>query len=88
MLFRTTNFVQGAAIMNNTFCLGIFMILIFARDLPWTFSAETISIFAIQAVMALYAQKKTHRTLDAIFILALYPASLALVAGIEAAGLD
>jgi hypothetical protein len=38
--------------------------------------------------MALYAQKKTHRTLDAIIILALYPASLALVAGIEAAGLD
>ena len=34
--------------MNNTFCLGIFMVLIYARGLPWTFSAETISIFAIQ----------------------------------------
>ena len=34
--------------MNNTFCLGIFLILIYARDLAWTFSAETISIFLIQ----------------------------------------
>lgn len=34
--------------MNNTFCLGIFLILVFARELSWTFSAETISIFTIQ----------------------------------------
>ena len=35
--------------MNNTFCLGIFLILVYARTLPWTFSAETIAIFLIQA---------------------------------------
>ena len=38
----------GAACMNNTFCLGIFLALIYVKGLEWEFSAETISIFAVQ----------------------------------------
>lgn len=39
---------QGAACMNNTFCLGVFMFLIFFRSLAWEFSAETITILLVQ----------------------------------------
>lgn len=39
---------QGAACMNNTFCLGVFMFLIFFRSLAWEFSAETVSILLVQ----------------------------------------
>eukprot|EP00042_Codosiga_hollandica_P030140 m.173729 g.173729 ORF g.173729 m.173729 type:complete len:609 (-) comp53275_c1_seq1:41-1867(-) len=81
--------LEGAAVMNNTFCLGIFLVLIYARDLPWSFSAETISIFLIQVLVAAYTWKSTHRLVDGFIILGFYPLSLALVALLEnVAGLD
>ena len=40
--------MQGAACMNNTFCLGVFMFLIYFRSLAWEFSAETVTILAVQ----------------------------------------
>jgi hypothetical protein len=44
---------QGAACMNNTFCLGIFLALVFFKGLAWEFSAETISIIAVEIVIGL-----------------------------------
>merc|ERR1712054_270861 len=41
----------GAGIMNNTFCLGIFFVLIMWKDLAWQFTAETASILAIQILI-------------------------------------
>ncbi|CAM9673057.1 unnamed protein product [Scytosiphon promiscuus] len=40
--------LQGAACMNNTFCLGVFMFLIYFRSLAWEFSAETVTILLVQ----------------------------------------
>ena len=71
--------LQGAACMNNTFCLGIFMALIFFKKLEWNFSAETISIVLVQFVMVLISAKKYHYMRDAWIVLALYPVSLLLV---------
>lgn len=34
--------------MNNTFCLAIFLLLIYFKNLAWEFSAETISILFIE----------------------------------------
>lgn len=34
--------------MNNTFCLGVFMFLIYFRSLAWEFSAETVTILLVQ----------------------------------------
>lgn len=75
--------LEGAAIMNNTFCLGIFLFVIYLKGLEWTFSAETISILVIQVLMAIYAQKKSHRLIDGFVILSFYPLSLFLVYMIE-----
>ncbi|CAM9392982.1 unnamed protein product [Sphacelaria rigidula] len=80
--------LQGAACMNNTFCLGVFMFLIYFRSLAWEFSAETVSILLVQLVMAVVAQKDTHRVLDGSMVLMLYPLSLMVVAGLEAIGWD
>eukprot|EP00054_Salpingoeca_dolichothecata_P018091 m.110591 g.110591 ORF g.110591 m.110591 type:complete len:595 (+) comp22730_c0_seq3:52-1836(+) len=76
----------GAAIMNNTFCLGIFLLLVFAKKLAWTFSAETISVFVIQVLMFAFTQKQTHRLLDAVIVISLYPLSLLMVALLEGPG--
>ena len=44
--------LQGAACMNNTFVLGIFLLLVFARKLAWEFSAETVRGSCVVVVAA------------------------------------
>ena len=49
--------LEGAGIMNNTFCLGIFYALIWAQKLSWNFSAEIIVIVLVEIIVGLYALK-------------------------------
>lgn len=80
----------GAGCMNNTFCLAIFMFLIYFRGLAWQFTAETISIIVVQIIVGLIVLAKRVQTLlDAIMIFGLYPLSLVLVWVLEnKVGLD
>jgi len=73
----------GAANMNNTFCLGIFLALIAIRPLKWTFSAETIAILVIELVMFFMACKTVHRLIDAFLVMLLFPLSIVLVYVLE-----
>jgi Ca2+/Na+ antiporter len=74
----------GAACMNNTLCLGIFAgLLYFKGGLIWKFSAETISILAVEFIMGWFAMRKTQRLLDALLVLLIYPLSIALVYVLE-----
>merc|ERR1719408_626072 len=49
--------LEGAACMNNTFCLGIFYVLIYYQGLAWKFTAETLVIFFVQVLVFLLVQK-------------------------------
>lgn len=70
----------GAACMNNTFCLGIFLALVYWKNLAWQFTAETIAMVLVQWIIGAVAiTKKTHTTATACLILACYPGCLALV---------
>ncbi len=72
----------GAATMNNTFCLSIFLILVYVKGLAWQFSAEVMAILAVEvAIVAitLTNKKETLPLWKALAALALYPASLLLV---------
>jgi len=80
--------LEGAAIMNNTFCLSIFMFLIYSQGLSWEYFSETSSIIFVQVVMWCMAHKKKHTFKDALVILALYPLSLLIVACCTWMGLD
>jgi Ca2+/Na+ antiporter len=80
--------LEGAACMNNTFCTGIFMLLIFTQGLAWEFSAETVSILFVEIAMALFAMKPVHTVFDGFLILLLYPFSLLLVSWLESMGFD
>ena len=73
----------GAACMNNTFCLAIFMALMVFKGLRWQFSAETVSILLVQITMFAVGMKRVHYLKDGLIVLLLYPASLALVAALE-----
>jgi Ca2+-binding EF-hand superfamily protein len=75
----TTSLVQleGAACMNNTFCLAIFYALIYFRGLAWQFTAETISIVLVQFIMGAVALTGSTMTMKTgCFIVCLYPLSL------------
>lgn len=62
--------LEGAGIMNNTFCLAIFFLVIFINgDIAWKFSAETIGIVFAEVVVAFVARKKVLQYVDAWIIL-------------------
>merc|ERR1712000_195777 len=79
----------GAACMNNTFVLSIFFALIYFQGLAWKFTAETISIMAIQWMIGAIAMQKVQSLFTGIIVLGCYPLCLALVYCLEEfAGLD
>jgi Ca2+/Na+ antiporter len=79
----------GAANMNNTYCLGIFLALIYVQGLAWKFTAETLSIFFVELLVGMVALKgNTQSVFEGFLVLLLYPLSLVFVAALEACGLD
>lgn len=42
------NTLLGAACMNNSLCLGVFLLLVFSQRLSWQFSAETLCIVLVE----------------------------------------
>jgi len=80
--------LEGAACMNNTFCLSIFMALIYFRGLAWQYTAETVVIVLVQFIIAIMVRKKTMTARDALIIMAMFPISIAVVAFLEAIGFD
>ena len=80
--------LEGAACMNNTFCLSIFMGLIFFRGLAWQYTAETIAIIITEVIVAVLVQSNYMTLFRGLLILSLFPLSIALVATLEHLGFD
>jgi Ca2+/Na+ antiporter len=81
----------GSACMNNSLCLGIFLFIVFARDLKWVFTAEVTSIVFVEVAMIalVYLCGRTMKAWLMFLVLALFPISLVLVYVMEnAIGLD
>jgi hypothetical protein len=76
--------LYGAATMNNTMCLSIFLAMVFFRGLVWEFSAEVLSILFVTAVVGTIGATRNVIPLYFIFVVGLlYPLSLGLVAFLE-----
>jgi len=80
--------LEGAACMNNTFCLCIFMALIYIRGLAWQYTAETAAIVIVQFIMAYLVQNEVMTTGVALGVLSIFPLSLVFVAVLEYLGFD
>lgn len=80
--------LQGSAIMNNSVCLGVFLIIIFCRKLKWLFTAETITILFVEVCILCLSLKTTQTYLHAILVLSLYPLSIFMVWFLEYLGLN
>jgi len=76
--------LQGAAVMNNTFCLGIFLALVYFKNLAWEFTAETVSIVIAQILVCISVLGRDHMSLlTGVVILGVYPVSLLTVYVLE-----
>mmetsp|Transcript_9492 Transcript_9492/g.11878 ORF Transcript_9492/g.11878 Transcript_9492/m.11878 type:complete len:625 (+) Transcript_9492:49-1923(+) len=74
----------GAAVMNNTYCLFIFIILIYAQALYWSYTAEVISIlFAEIMIFCVVFFFKVHTMKTAFFVLSIYPIVIGMVYCLE-----
>lgn len=71
--------LQGAACMNNTYCLFIFLVMIWIQGLRWEFTAETVAIVGVQMLVGVMCLKNQHSMKDAYLILSIYPLSLVAV---------
>jgi len=80
--------LEGAACMNNTFCLSIFMGLIYFRGLAWQYTAETAAIVIVQFIIAYLVQSEVMTTKVGLWILLIFPLSLIFVAVLEYLGFD
>jgi Ca2+/Na+ antiporter len=82
--------LEGAAIMNNTYCLGIFYALIYVQGLAWKFTAETLSIVLVQLLVGALVVfgKKQQKMIYGLIVFSFYPLSLVFVAVLEANGID
>ena len=69
----------GAGIMNNTFVLSVFMLVLLTQGLYFRYFAETTSILVAEFAVAMYALKTKHTVMDACIILSFYPLTLLLV---------
>lgn len=79
----------GAAIMNNTFVLSIFMLLIAVKGLAWQFTAETCSILFVEIFVFIMSRKKVLTLKNGLYTLAIFPLSIVIVAFLEnVVGLD
>eukprot|EP00542_Grammatophora_oceanica_P016779 CAMPEP_0194033942 /NCGR_PEP_ID=MMETSP0009_2-20130614/6408_1 /TAXON_ID=210454 /ORGANISM="Grammatophora oceanica, Strain CCMP 410" /LENGTH=576 /DNA_ID=CAMNT_0038674673 /DNA_START=104 /DNA_END=1834 /DNA_ORIENTATION=+ len=81
--------LEGAASMNNSFCLSIFMGLVYWRGLAWQYTAETIAIVTVQFIIgALCLTGKSMSSGTGLMVLMIFPLSIVFVAVLEHFGLD
>ena len=74
-----TNSLQqlyGAAIMNNTMTLGVFLLLIAMQGLYWDYSAESIAIVFVQVVLFGFCFNRVMTVASGFAVLSLYPICL------------
>ena len=62
------NFPQlfGAATMNNTMCLAVFMALVYFKDLKWYYGAEVLCIVIVQWIVGLISLTRTYKVREHI----------------------
>lgn len=77
----------GAACLNNTFSLGIFLFIIWYKQIVSSYFAEFAAILVVQGALWVACNyKKIHTLWDGVIIICLFPASLVVVAILEMFG--
>lgn len=73
------NNLFGAATMNCTFCLSVFLALVYFRQLEWNYTAEVTAILAVIWAVGFIGQQDTFFMKHMVMIGSLFPLSLVLI---------
>lgn len=73
----------GAATMNNTLCLGVFLAAVYFRNLSWQFRAEVTTIVTCVLIAGLLNLSVTHRMWKTIVFGLIYPFAIGMVFFLE-----
>lgn len=66
--------------MNNTLCLGLFLLVVFLQKLTWNYTAEVTAIVIPTLIVGIFgASGTTFRTYSAWFVLQLYIVGILIV---------
>ena len=72
--------IFGAATMNNTLCMSVFMALVYFKRLQWIYGAEVVCILAVQWIVGLVSlSTNTYRMWLAVPVAVTYAFCLFLV---------
>ena len=67
---------------QNTFCLCIFLLLVYVQKLAWEFSAEVLAILLVEVIMTLLVLTQKNNTMPvwrAVLAGLLFPGAIAFV---------
>ncbi|KAL2475260.1 sodium/calcium exchanger family protein/calcium-binding EF hand family protein [Abeliophyllum distichum] len=71
--------IYGAVVMNNISGLTTLLAVVYAKDLPWDYSAEVLTVLVVCAVVGILGYSRTSYPLwTCLLAFFLYPFSLAL----------
>eukprot|EP00854_Cymbomonas_tetramitiformis_P006151 gene6151-7376_t len=81
--------IWGAITMNNTMVLGLFLLIVYTKNLEWKYTAETASVLLPIWLSAYWGYGSVNiPTSAAGYFLALYPLSLGFCVILESLGID
>lgn len=66
--------------MNNTLCLGLFLMLIASNpDLTWKYTSETLGILIVEIIFVVVSMKRIQRMWMAWMVVLCHPLSVFLI---------
>ncbi|CAL5036776.1 unnamed protein product [Urochloa decumbens] len=72
--------LYGGVTMKNTLCLGVFLALIYIRNLTWEYSSEVLMVLFVCVVMGLFTSfRSTFPLWTCLVAYTMYPLSLVVV---------
>lgn len=65
--------VYGAVTMNNTMCLGLFLLVVYVQHLQWVYSVEVLLVVLPTWILGLFAaRRESFRAIWALPVIAMY----------------
>lgn len=72
--------IQGSVVMNNTLCLGLFLMLIASnQELTWKYTAEMIGILVVEGILVLVSMRRLQKMWMACLVVLCHPLSVFLI---------
>jgi Ca2+/Na+ antiporter len=79
--------LHGAATMNSTLALAIFMCIIYFRQLRWEYTAEVAAVILVVVIVGLNGMfRRNIFVWQGLLVLSLYPLSIVFIYTLQSLG--